>query len=147
VFHVEISVGFHRARVFNLERADLHSQVLGPWRADQTIEMGDREWRPRDSALRVLEGPRMENADLSFGQGWANAERAGRDVTREVLAAAPVEKQPPAYAVETDSPEALAALIAAEHGGRALPSSEASAGREGRDPRVAAVILFFASPD
>jgi hypothetical protein len=147
VFHVEISAGFHRARVFNLERSDLHSQVLGPWRADRTIEMGDREWRPHDSALRVLEGPRMENADLTFGQGWANAERASRDVTREVLAAMPAPREPQAFAIETDSPEALAATISAEHGGRTLQWSEAEERIGGRNPQLAAVILLYGPPD
>ena len=32
----------------------------------------------RESTLRVLEGPRLEGPDLSFGQGWSNAERSSR---------------------------------------------------------------------
>jgi hypothetical protein len=146
VFHVEISAGFNRARVFNLERDDLDSRVLSAWRAGRTIEMGDREWDPRDSVLAVLEGPRMENADLAFGQGWANAERACRNVTREVLAAAPSLREPEAVAIETEAPEALAAAIAAEHGGRALQWAEVGERIDGRDPRVAALILLLEPP-
>ena len=50
----------------------------------------DRARRPRvgtahGAALRILEGPQLETQDLSFGQGWSNAERASEDVTRAVL--------------------------------------------------------------
>jgi hypothetical protein len=36
----------------------------------------------------VLEGPRLEPAELALGQGWSNAERSARGVTRELLASA-----------------------------------------------------------
>ena len=57
--------------------------------------MGDREWEPRDCSLRILEGPRMETVDLSFGQGWANAERASENVTRDALEAAAAAERCP----------------------------------------------------
>ena len=85
MFHVEISAGFHRARVFNLEPRGSLEKVVQPWLEDRTIEAGEREWRPRDSSLKILEGPRMEGPDLAFGQGWSNAERASENVTRELL--------------------------------------------------------------
>jgi hypothetical protein len=106
-FHVEIAAGFHLARVFNLNREDLAAKVVGPWLEDRTIEMGDREWQPRDSSLTILEGPRMETEDLSFGQGWANAERASKNVTREVISRAPPPTYPDAFVIETATPEAV----------------------------------------
>ena len=141
LFHVEIAAGFHRARVFNRNREDLAAKVVEPWRAARTIEMGDREWQPRDSSLTILEGPRMETEDLSFGQGWANAERASRNVTREVLAEAPPPTYPDAFVIETATPEAVTSELVGGHGGRAVQWSEARQRIDGRDPEIAAVIL------
>jgi len=131
----------HRARVFNLDREDLIAKVAQPWLEDRTIQMGDREWVPRRSSLRILEGPRMETADLSFGQGWANAERACEDVTRALLETAPPPPAPDAFVVETENPEGLVAEVVAEHDGRAVPWAEARQRLDGRDPEIAAVIL------
>jgi hypothetical protein len=143
VFHVEISAGFHRARVFNLNREDLIAKVVEPWLDDKRIEMGDREWVPRDSELKILEGPRMETADLSFGQGWSNAERASENVTHGILAAAPPARMPDAFVVETTTPEALVAEVVAGHDGRPIHWGEARQKLDGRDPEVAAVILVL----
>ena len=140
-FHVEIAGGFHLARVFNLNREDLAAKVVGPWLEDRTIEMGDREWQPRDSSLTILEGPRMETEDLSFGQGWANAERASKNVTREVISQAPPPTYPDAFVIETETPEAVSADVVGGHGGRAIKWSEAQARIDGRDPEIAAVII------
>jgi hypothetical protein len=142
-FHVEISAGFHHARVFNLNREDLLAKVVQPWLEDRQIEMGDRRWQPRQSSLIVLDGPEMETRDLSFGQGWSNAERASENVTRAVLAEAPPPTVPDAFVVETDSPEAVTAEVVAGHGGRAIQWSEARQRIDGRDPEVAAVILVL----
>jgi hypothetical protein len=138
---VEISAGAHRARVFNLDRDDLIAKVAQPWLEDRTIQMGDREWMPRRSSLRILEGPRMETTDLSFGQGWANAERACEDVTRTLLDEAPPPPSPDAFVVETENPEGLVAEVVAEHDGRAIQWADARTRLDGRDPEVAAVIL------
>jgi len=140
-FHVEISAGFHRARVFNLNREDLLAKVVEPWLDDQRIEMGDREWEPRASSLKILEGPEMEQTDLSFGQGWSNAERASENVTRSVLAQAPPPSLPDAFVVETESPESVTADLVAGHDGRAIHWGEARKRLDGRDPEIAAVIL------
>ncbi len=139
-FHVEISAGLHRARVFNLNREDLLAEVLQPWRENRVIEMGDREWVPRESNIRVLEGPQMETPDLSFGQGWSNAERKAEDVTRDLLAAA-TAWTPDAYVVAAESPEGLAAEAVAGNGGEAIAWGEAKARIDRRDPEIAAVIL------
>ena len=108
--------------------------------------MGDREWEPRKSSLKILEGPQMETQDLSFGQGWANAERASENVTRDVLAKAPAPVVPDAFVVETDSPEAVTADVVAGHDGRAIHWAEARKRLDGRDPEVAAVILVVRRP-
>jgi hypothetical protein len=145
-FHVEISAGFHRARVFNLNREDLLAKVVEPWLDDQRIEMGDREWEPRESSLKILEGPQMEQTDLSFGQGWSNAERASENVTRGVLAHAPPPSLPDAFVVETESPESVTADLVAGHDGRAIHWGEARKRLDGRDPEIAAVILVVRRP-
>ena len=145
-FHVELSAGFHRARVFNLNRENLTAKVLEPWLEDRRIEMGDREWEPRKSSLIVLEGPKMETQDLSFGQGWSNAERASENVTRSILAEAPPPSLPDAFVVETESPEAVVAEVVAGHEGRAIHWAEARTRLDGRDPEIAAVILVVRRP-
>lgn len=143
MFHVEISAGFHRARVFNLEHEDLIGKVVEPWLDDKRIEMGDREWVPRDSSLKILEGPRMESADLAFGQGWSNAERASENVTKDTLLKAPPARMPDAFVVETETPEALTAEVVSGHDGRPIHWGEAREKLDGRDPEVAAVILVL----
>jgi hypothetical protein len=140
-FHVEISVPMRHARVFNLNREDLLSKVVGPWLENRVIEMGEREWLPEESALKILDGPQMDPPDLSYGQGWSNAERKSEDVTRQVLEDAPAPRFPDAFVVETDSPESVTADLVAGHGGRAIGWKEAKRTLDGRDPEVAAVIL------
>ena len=142
MFHVEVSRGVHRARVFNLSHEDLAEKVMQPWLEDRQIVMGDRKWVPRDSELKVLEGPRMENSDLAFGQGWSNAERASQDVTREQLAAAPAPAAPDAFVIETDNPEAVLAEVVGFRG-RPIHWSDAREKIDSRDPEVAAVILVL----
>lgn len=86
-FHAEVRRGYRRAWAFNLSRERLEAEVLAPWREGRTLELGGKSWEPRDCELRVLEGPHLELADLSHGQGPGSAERTARDVTREVGAA------------------------------------------------------------
>ena len=143
MFHVEISTGFRHARVFNLEREEVIKKVVQPWLENRIIELGDREWEPRDCNLQILEGPRMENVDLAFGQGWANAERAGENVTRAILAAAPPPALPDAFVIETATPEAVTADVVAGHGGRAVAWHQVRQQIDGRDPEIAAVILVL----
>jgi hypothetical protein len=145
-YHVEISASIHRARVFNLNREDLTTKVLEPWLEDRKITMGDREWEPRKSSLKILEGPQMAPQDLSFGQGWSNAERASDNVTRSVLAETPQPSLPDAFLIEAESPEAVVAEVVAGHGGRVIHWPEAQARLDGRDPKIAAVILVVRQP-
>ncbi len=143
-FHVEISAaGLRHARAFNLEAEELRATIVEPWLAGRTIELGDQEWVPSESSLRILDGPRLEGPDLSFGQGWSNAERASRDATREVLAEAESEAPPPPTAVTVDGETVEDAIEALGAGTEPRPL-DLSAAREAlsrRDPSVAAVIL------
>jgi hypothetical protein len=146
VFHVEVSQGVHRARVFNISRDDLTDKVIQPWLEDRQITMGDRKWLPRESELKILEGPRMENPDLAFGQGWANAERASENVTRQLIETAAPAAVPDAFVIETDNPEAVLAEVVGFRG-RPVHWAEAREKIDGRDPEVAAVILVLRKPE
>jgi hypothetical protein len=72
---------------FNLSAQELRATVLGPWSQDRWIEFGERKWSPHQATLTVLEGPRIPVGQLTMGRGWRTAERAGREVTEELLAA------------------------------------------------------------
>jgi hypothetical protein len=87
-FHVEVRRSYHRAWAFNLDSEGLRRTVLEPWARGAPLRIGDRDWDPSQSSLRVLEGARLAPADLAHGQGWNRAERSGRDVARELLAGA-----------------------------------------------------------
>ena len=103
-FHVEISSGFRqRARAFNLDEAKLRSTILDPWMQGRPIALGDKEWRPRDCKLIVLEGPELADTDLSMGRGWSNAEKTAENVTRR-LTEAPSK---PVVAILADGEDAL----------------------------------------
>jgi hypothetical protein len=86
-FHLEVRRGLARARLFNLGPAELDGLLI-PWSRGETVEIGEREWDPADTKLTVLEGPRLDPADLAMGQGWNNASKLSRDVSGERLARA-----------------------------------------------------------
>jgi hypothetical protein len=149
-FHVEVSAGLRHARVFNLGAEEVRETVLNPWLARRQISLGDRKWDPEESELRVLEGPELSNPELSFGQGWANAERASEDVTQRVLGAAQEARAagagPAALLIETDSALQTVAQLASSHGARAVEMGELSERIESRDPEIAAVIVVVQRP-
>jgi len=144
-FHVEVSAGLRHARAFNLSAEEVRQAVLDPWLSRRQVNVGDRKWDPEKSRLRVLEGPELSNPELSFGQGWANAERASEDVTARVLGAAQEARGasagPAALVIETDSAVKTVAELAATHGARTVELQELSERIYGRDPEVAAVIV------
>jgi hypothetical protein len=144
-FHVEIGGSLNHARAFNLSAEELQEKILEPWLAARTLELGEQEWDPRESTLRILEGPHLDTPELSFGQGWANAERSAEDVTRRELAAATPASLPDAFAVESEVPEATVAEMLS--GQRVVPVAlnDARKRLDGRDPKVAAVILVTRS--
>jgi hypothetical protein len=110
-FHVEVRRSYHRAWAFNLDSDGLHRTVLDPWRRGVPLRIGDRDWEPSTSSLRVLEGERLAPADLAHGQGWNRAQRTGRDVARELLAG---PRRPQAAAVTIVAPSERARDAAAE---------------------------------
>jgi hypothetical protein len=140
-FHVELRTGINHARSFNLSREQLLTQVVAPWMEDLTIELGEQEWLPAESQLKILEGPHLGGPDLAFGQGWANAERASENVTKRELASAPPPQQPDAFVVESEDPQA--AIAGMFDGQQATPVTWGDARKriDSRDPAVAAVIL------
>jgi hypothetical protein len=146
-FHVEVSSGLQRARAFNLSAEEVRRLVLEPWLAQRLFELGDRRWDPEETELRVLEGRHLSNPELSFGQGWANAERASEDVTARVLGAAREARGaapgPVALVIETDS---AVAELASAHRARSVALASLSERLDGRDPEVGAVIVVIQRP-
>src|SRR4029077_18156391 len=56
-YHVQIRRSFRRALLFNLCEERLGEEILDPWIADCELEIGGQRWEPRDSDLRIIEGP------------------------------------------------------------------------------------------
>ncbi|MDX6609740.1 MAG: hypothetical protein QOF85_1665 [Solirubrobacterales bacterium] len=142
-FHVELSNGLNHARAFNLSREQLLAQVVAPWLEDLPVELGEQEWLPAESQLKILEGPHLEGPDLAFGQGWSNAERASENVTKRELASAPPPKHPDAFVVESEDPQASVAEMLDGQGATPVTWADARKRIDGRDPEVAAVILVL----
>jgi hypothetical protein len=140
-FHVELSNGLQHARAFNLGREQVLAQVVAPWLEDLPIELGEQDWQPAESELKILEGPHLSGPDLAFGQGWANAERASENVTKRELAAAPAPQYPDAFVVETGDPGASVSRMLSDVQAKPVTWAEARERIDGRDPEVAAVIL------
>ncbi len=153
-FHVEISRGVSRARVFNYDDERLRREVLEPWMRGRPLLLGDKEWIPAKSELRVLEGPELGSTDLNFGRGWDSAERSGRDVTVSVLKRSAPGKASAEVAVLAETPwgretvaEALERL-----GAEAVDWAEAreaalSAARDGDAAGNAVVVLAVESAE
>jgi hypothetical protein len=140
-FHVEIRGALNHARAFNLNLEELRRTVLESWLTGRAVELGEHEWDPRESSLRILEGPHLDPPDLSFGQGWSNAERASEDVTQRVLKTTEQPKLPDAFIVEAELPEATVAEMLSGQTALPVPLGDAEKRINGRDPEIAAVIL------
>jgi hypothetical protein len=145
-FHIEVATGKLHARSFNLTEEELGRTVLDPWLAGRPILLGDRKWtRDDETSLRILEGPELSVQDLAFSQGWANAQRSSTDVTATTLEAATegrrAQRGPTALVVKVDSPLQTVAEIAAGNETETVSIDQARERVEGRDPKVAAVIL------
>jgi hypothetical protein len=142
-FHVEISSGLRHARAFNLDREELERTIVGPWLARRPLVLGEREWPPAKSGLKILEGPPLDNPALSYGQGWANAERGSRNVTQELLAAASESRpdEPVTLLVESDAADEVIAEMVEGRGARPVELGTVSERIAARDPSVAGVIV------
>jgi hypothetical protein len=111
-FHVEISHGFsRRAQAFNLDESTLRRDVLDPWTEGRVIRLGDRDWKPKDSKLRILEGPELSDVDIAMGRGWSNAGRVSENVTRRLIEASTRPVRGPVVAVLAESEVVSAELI------------------------------------
>lgn len=145
-FHIEVATGKQHARSFNLTEEELGRTVLDPWLSGRPILLGDRKWtRDDESSLRILEGPELSMPDLAFSRGWANAERVSTDVTAAILEAATegrrAQRGPTAIVINTDSPLQTVAEIVSGHDTETVSLETARERIDGRDPKVAAVIL------
>jgi len=155
-FHVEIRRSVQRAWAFNLDPIRLRDSVLDPWLRGRVVELGGKEWDPRESSLRVLEGPELESAELAMGQGWHNAQRRGREVTRELFERAIAEEIAVAVLATTQRAEALALQLLEELGVRSASwpdlrqrvlSAAASDGSPGGPAVAAALLVADGVPD
>jgi hypothetical protein len=145
VFHVQVKRSHHRANVFNLDAATVRTTVVDPWLGGSPLRLADREWPPEQSSLRILEGARLAPADLAHGQGWNRAEGAGRDVTRELLAASVVRTV--LVVAEDDAADVgreLMATLDATAGDWAAVRAELLAGAA--PPAAAVLVLVPADP-
>jgi hypothetical protein len=145
-FHVEISGGINHARAFNLSLEELRKTILEPWMTGRPVDLGEHEWLPQECSLTILEGRHLDTPDLSFGQGWSNAERASENVTRRVLTQTKPPKLPDAFIVETELPEATVAEMLSGQTAQPVPLGDIEKKLDGRDPEVAAVILITKRP-
>ena len=87
MLHLELRQFPHSARAFNLAPADI-AGLLAAWVAGTPVDWGEREWEPRKAKLTILEGPELPPSELGMGRGWPAAQRAGQEVTFELLAGA-----------------------------------------------------------
>jgi hypothetical protein len=145
-FHVELASSVNHARSFNLDEEELRRTVVEPWLENSPIKLGDRRWKPDEVELRILEGPELSNPELSFGNGWANAERAGEFVTKRILDDAVGERRdrssgPAGIVIETDNAvQALAGLVTG-HQTQTIGMDALRERIDGGDPSIAAVIV------
>jgi hypothetical protein len=93
-YHVEVRQFPNVARAFNLTLAQLEARIIVPWLAGRPVEMDDRKFSPDRAKLKIIEGPGLRTDEIAIGRGWANAERAGEDVTKRILAGAPTAGAP-----------------------------------------------------
>jgi hypothetical protein len=88
MFHVEMRMGMHVVREFNLSEQRLWVEFLAPLMANADFSVEGHEFIPRQTRLNVYEGPELRADQLGMGRGWQNVERTATDVTGRVLARA-----------------------------------------------------------
>ncbi|HUA73416.1 MAG TPA: hypothetical protein VL988_01520 [Solirubrobacteraceae bacterium] len=87
MYHLELRKFPQVVCRFNQSEAQMRAIVI-PWVREDWVEEGERKWNVNESALTVLEGPKLSMPELAMGRGWRNAQRRSEDVTERVLAAA-----------------------------------------------------------
>jgi hypothetical protein len=146
-FHVEMRRSFSRAWAFNLDEERLHRSVAEPWQRGKAVELGDREWDPKASTLKILEGPELTSSDLSLGRGWHNAERSAQDVTARVLESVAWATVAVAVLAENPSAQQLVTGLLGQLGIRSLdwarirPLLGVANGASGSDPASLESVL------
>ena len=80
--------GMQLVREFNLSDRRLWVEFLAPLMADHDFTLEGHEFIPRQTRLKVYEGPELRPDQLGMGRGWQNVERSAEDVTARVLARA-----------------------------------------------------------
>jgi hypothetical protein len=85
VFHVELRQFPNVTRAFNLTRAELLTRIVRPWVAGAQVEWGERQWDPGKARIAIYEGRTLGPEEIGLGRGWAQATRAGTEVTAQVL--------------------------------------------------------------
>jgi hypothetical protein len=85
MFHVEIRCGMAVVREFNLSEQRLWLEFLAPLMAGRDFSIEGHEFVPRQTRLKVYEGPELRPDQLGMGRGWQNVERTAADVTDRVL--------------------------------------------------------------
>jgi hypothetical protein len=88
MYHVEMRMGMSVVREFNLGEERLWLEILRPLMAGQDFMHEGHEFSPRQTRLKVYEGPELRPDQLGMGRGWSNVERSAHDVTERVLARA-----------------------------------------------------------
>ncbi len=85
MFHVEVRQFPHVATAFNLSGEQLEQRIVAPWCSGQPLMLDDRRFTPARARLTIYEGPALHSSEMGLGRGWANATRAGREVTARLL--------------------------------------------------------------
>ena len=127
MFHVELRQFPSSVRRFNLTREQLDERIIVPWLAGESIELDGRGYQPEKAKLKVIEGPELRTDEIGMGRGWANAARAGEDITERLLAEVRAVAAPSAQdALVEEFKAAVLAACAADPAGR-LPLREVAA--------------------
>ncbi len=89
-------MGMEVVREFNLSEQRLWSTFLAPLMAGREFTVEGHEFVPRQTRLKVFEGPQLRPDQLGMGRGWQNVERSATDVTERVLTRAREHSAAPA---------------------------------------------------
>ena len=106
MYHVEMRMGMQVVREFNLSEEQLWVTFLSPLMAGREFIFEGHEFSPRQTRLKVYEGPELRPDQLGMGRGWQNVERSADDVTERVLARAREHTAAAATAAAHDLPVA-----------------------------------------
>lgn len=101
-------MGMAVVREFNLNEQRLWSTFLAPLMAGREFVIEGHEFVPRQTRLKVFEGPQLRPDQLGMGRGWQNVERSAVDVTERVLTRA--REHSAAAAPGPDAPSATVSV-------------------------------------